>query len=1383
MMALKHSQILRTIPFLIATCHCERSVAIRFRVCVATAAFLLAIVSTATAQYSGGSGTAQDPYQIATAADLIALGETPADYDEHFILTADIDLDPNLPGRKVFDKAVIPSKPSWEGGIPFAGVFDGNGHTISHLVIAGGGYLGLFGQLASGVEVKNLGVVDVNITGSSDYVGGLVGRNWGAVAQCYSTGAVNGNSRVGGLVGLNNGGFVTQCYSTVSARGGPDVGGLVGGNYGAVTECYSTGPVSGRQYIGGLVGYNDGSVTQCYSTGAVSGTREVGGLVGENHGAVTECYSTGAVSGDTYVGGLVGDNQYGPVTQCYSTGPVSGTGQYVGGLAGSDASLGSDVTDVTACFWDVQTSGQAQSAAGTGLTTAQMQDMQTYKDAGWDFVGEMKNGTSEVWQTPEGGGYPVLAIFSGYLPPQLQGLGTPEDPYLISDALELGAIVHYSPYAHYRLAASIDLSGIHWGTAVVPSFAGTFDGNGHTISHLTVEGAGYLGLLGQLESGGEVKNLGVDVNITGSGHYVGGLVGENDGDVTRCYSTGTVSGKYEIGGLVGWNDGSVTQCYSTGAVSGDTFVAGLVAFNNGSVTQCYSTGAVSGDMYVGGLVGHNWSGSVTQCYSTGPVSGNWFVGGLVGWNLYGPVTQCYSTGAVSGTGQWSSVGGLVGDNEDIVLHCVWDMETSGLLATAGGVGLTTAEMMDPYMLGLNGFANDPNWVLDAGRDYPRLAWEGTAGQIIPEPHIDWLQGGGTAEDPYRVNTAEQLIFLGRASALCDRHFVLGADIDLDPNLAKGQVFPQAVIPTLTGVFDGNGHCISHLTITGGSGLGLFGQLASGAVVKNLGLVDVKITGSGGALVGSNGAPGSPGGVLTNCYSTGRVTGSGYVGGLVGNNYGGVGWCYSTGAVTGSSIVGGLVGYNDGSVTQCHSTGVVSGTWSYVGGLVGWNWGAVTQCYSTGAVSGDEYVGGLVGENCDTVTHCYSTGAVSGTGQYASVGGLVGDSEFGTAFTGCVWDIQASGQAQSAGGTGLSTAQMKDIRTYLDAGWDFVGEADNGTHEVWQMPPGGGYPVLAAFNGYTPPQLQGMGTLEDPYLICDALELGAIVHYSPYAHYRLAASIDLSGVHWAVAVIPSFAGTFDGNGLTISHLTIKGQSYQGLFGRLEYPAEVKDIGVVDVNVTGSGDYVGGLMGYNGGVVTDCSSTGAVNGNSRVGGLVGCNRGTVTRCYSTGTVSGSGYYVGGLVGLNDYGAVTQCYSCTAVNGGANVGGLVGNNGGTVIQCCSTGAVSGNEDVGGLVGYNWDTVTHCYSTGAASGKAKVGGLVGSGLAKNVTACFWDTQTSRCTWSLGGTGKTTAEMHTAKTFLDAGWDFVGETTNGTEDIWRILEGKDYPRLWWEAQ
>ena len=119
------------------------------------AVLLLTGFSTATAKYSGGTGEPNDPYQIATAADLIALGETPADYDKHFVLTADIDLDPNLPGRKVFDRAVV--APSWE--TPFTGVFDGNDHTISHLTIKGASSVGLFGTLNPRASVSSLGLV------------------------------------------------------------------------------------------------------------------------------------------------------------------------------------------------------------------------------------------------------------------------------------------------------------------------------------------------------------------------------------------------------------------------------------------------------------------------------------------------------------------------------------------------------------------------------------------------------------------------------------------------------------------------------------------------------------------------------------------------------------------------------------------------------------------------------------------------------------------------------------------------------------------------------------------------------------------------------------------------------------------------------------------------------------------------------------------------------------------------------------------------------------------------------------------------------------------------------------------------------------------------
>ena len=219
------------------------------------------LVLPAQAQYSGGSGTAEDPYQIATAEDLMHLGETPDDYDQHFVLTADIDLAPNLPGNRVFDRAVIAPDVDWEtpshfDGTGFTGVFDGDGHVISHLTIAGVSYLGLFGVLHPGATISNVGLESVDIQGTDIYVGGLVG--------------------------YNSGGGITQSYSAGTVGADACVGGLAGRNKGDISTSYSSATVRGERYVGGLVGYSDseGNIAMSYSTGRVSGNSGVGGLVG-----------------------------------------------------------------------------------------------------------------------------------------------------------------------------------------------------------------------------------------------------------------------------------------------------------------------------------------------------------------------------------------------------------------------------------------------------------------------------------------------------------------------------------------------------------------------------------------------------------------------------------------------------------------------------------------------------------------------------------------------------------------------------------------------------------------------------------------------------------------------------------------------------------------------------------------------------------------------------------------------------------------------------------------------------------------------------------------------------------------------------------------------
>lgn len=192
----------------------------------------------------------------------------------------------------------------------------------------------------------------------------------------------------------------------------------------------------------------------------------------------------------------------------------------------------------------------------------------------------------------------------------------------------------------------------------------------------------------------------------------------------------------------------------------------------------------------------------------------------------------------------------------------------------------------------------------------------------------------------------------------------------------------------------------------------------------------------------------------------------------------------------------------------------------------------------------------------------------------------------------------------------------------------------------------------------------------------------------------------------------------------------------------------------------------------------------------GGLVGSHRAdnAITACYSTGNVQAKDS-VGGLVGYSSGSIISQCYSLSRVYGQNKVGGLVGTAINTIQSSYARGEVQGRDFVGGLTGISTYPVVECYSTGQVSGTNHVGGLIGRAWYEEAESCFWNIETSRQhegegyhIHALEGIiGKTTAETQTASTFVDAGWDFAGESDNGTEDVWWILEGRDYPSLSWE--
>ena len=355
-----------------------------FRV-VILALCIVAIPNYMKAQFSGGDGTSENPYQITTVSEFVQLATYVnagnaiyAVTGVHYQLTTNISLSTSW-------------TPIGNTTNPFKGVFDGDNNQITNLS-ANAMYTGLFGCIDVNATVKNIGLVDVNInsTGITVVVGGLVGENKGTISNCYSTGVIK-----------------RTIISTATASSSAHIGGLVGLNQGSVLNCYSTctitvptssDPGFARSYAGGVIGYNqnNGNVSNCYATGAVTTSATcntnvignvysysyAGGVMGLNEGVISNCYSTGAVSATSRIdapssprtiyayscaGGVVGYNFVnGNVSNCYSIGAVSASStssstapygykysdtrpySYVGGVIGYNANSECSVSNCAA---------------------------------------------------------------------------------------------------------------------------------------------------------------------------------------------------------------------------------------------------------------------------------------------------------------------------------------------------------------------------------------------------------------------------------------------------------------------------------------------------------------------------------------------------------------------------------------------------------------------------------------------------------------------------------------------------------------------------------------------------------------------------------------------------------------------------------------------------------------------------------------------------------------------------------------------------------------------------------------------------------------------------------------------------------------------------
>ncbi|SEM10437.1 YDG domain-containing protein [Paraburkholderia caballeronis] len=710
------------------------------------------------------------------------------------------------------------------------------------------------------------------------------------------------------------------------------------------------------------------------------------------------------------------------------------------------------------------------------------------------------------------------------------------------------------------------------------------------------------------------------------------------------------------------HDGSITLLggMTAGTVNvGGTLDASAPTGGNGGAIE---SSAASVKVAAGARVTTHAADGVTGSWLIDPTdftvaaSGGDMTGAALGAALENNNFQVQSTaGASAGSGDinindavsWDAATTLtLSAQRNITINqSITATSANGKLALQYGLGAVSAGNTATY--NVNAPVN-----LQAGNNFSTQL--GSDGAVVQYTVITSLgsQGSVTGTDLQGIN--------GNLAG----NYALGGDIDASSTAGWNGGAGFAPIGnnsgsgSFTGSFEGLGHVINGLAIdvsaTNASslGIGLFGMVGSGGVVRDVGLTGASVSVGAdntdidydynyiGGLVGINE------GTIVNSYVTGSVTSAneGMIGGLVGENVGTIVGSHSTASVAGGTAdssndifgdemyVGGLVGYNGGSIANSYATGSVSAGnsrtndyyyYAYIGGLVGVNEGPLSNSYATGSVSADagvngggnvgglagyndsivsnsystgavnvdsvDVAGGLIGVNYGTVSNSYSTGAVNG-GSAGSVGGLIG-SGFGTV-TGSFWNTDTSGQATSAaGGVGLTTQQMQTQSSYAGAGWDFA--------STWVM-----------YDGYTNPLLRSFMT--------------TLVVTANDAH-KTYDGIGYSG----------------GNGVTYS-VTPNADNLLGTLGYSGTSQGATDVSAGGYTITAGGLYSnqqGYIIVYQGGTLTIDPKTLTVTA------------GTATKTYDgTTAVTLTGSALTGVVGSDDV-ALTGNFA--SANAGNNIG----------------------------------------------------------------------------------------------------------------------------------
>lgn len=533
----------------------------------------------------------------------------------------------------------------------------------------------------------------------------------------------------------------------------------------------------------------------------------------------------------------------------------------------------------------------------------------------------------------------------------------------------------------------------------IPTFGGSFDGQGHTIHNVSItDSLSPAGLFGVVQAGGSVRSLHVVGTVTpsGDGRSVGGIAGENNGAIEKCSFTGTVSGQVYVGGIAGHTgaSGSILVCETRGAVIGDSMTGGITGYNEGLLADCTNSACVNVESTDPRLDLEDLDLTLTPDLSklgqanTGASAAD--TGGIAGYSA-GTLSDCVNHGAVGYQHIGYNTGGVVGRSCGQLLRCRNDGAIAGRKDVGGVVG-----QIEPYIQ----MDASPTYLSELNRQLYELK------SLTDQAANDAQNGAGGVSD--RLN-------------------------DMNDYLKDALSDPQDPLAAITGF---------------GSRLKDLNNSASGSVdtaADDLRDINSKFNEVSSTVLAAISAASDPASVISDgsqgnidkitlgktsaCTNSGAVSGDVNTGGIAGSiaieyeldpeddvsaSLSGeyrrqyeyravVQQCANTGAVSAKrSNTGGIAGRMDlGLIISCESYGSVeSDSGSCVGGIAGLTAATVRSSYAKCTLSGKKYVGGIVGSgvaeksdgSASTVTGCWSLVDITGCQQYE---GAVSGADTGT----------------------------------------------------------------------------------------------------------------------------------------------------------------------------------------------------------------------------------------------------------------------------------------------------------------------------------------------------------------------------------------------------